>query len=239
MNGADFFNDPTYFATYMQHRQWEGNPNDTLERPVFLSLLPEVRGLDVLDLGCGDGGFGLELLDGGCASYTGVEAAPTMVRTAQATLGHRGLIIEAHLEDWTSPPALYDLVISRLTLHYIDDLPALLARIHAALKPGGQFIFSVIHPVITASNKSGGGTRQDWIVDDYFVPGARVVNWMSGEVIQYHRTIEDFFLMMQAAGFTVTALRESRPDPANFAHDPALLERRNRIPLFLLMAGQK
>ena len=239
MDGADFFNAPAQFSIYMQNRQRAGNPNDTLEKPVFMQLLPDVRGKDILDIGCGDGGFGIELLDRNCASYTGLEPAAAMATTAKSAIGERGTIIEARAEDWTYPLAAYDCVVSRLMLHYIGDLPRLFAQVFASLKPGGSFIFSAPHPVITASNKSTGGPRQDWIVDDYFVPGERVLNWMQGQVIQYHRTIEDFFGTMQGSGFQVIALRESRPDPALFIDDPELLARRNRIPLFLLVAGEK
>jgi cyclopropane fatty-acyl-phospholipid synthase-like methyltransferase len=239
MNGADFFNAPAQFSIYMQHRQSAANPNDTLEKPVFMQLLPEVQGKHILDIGCGDGGFGVELLDRHCASYTGLEPAAAMAATAKSAVGERGTIIEGRAEDWTYPPAAYDCVVSRLTLHYIADLARLFAQVFNSLKSGGTFIFSVLHPVITASSKSMGGPRQDWIVDDYFVPGERVLDWMQGQVIQYHRTVEDYFGTMQRSGFRVTALRESRPDPALFANDLALLARRNRIPLFLLMAGEK
>ncbi|WP_334073772.1 hypothetical protein [Paenibacillus sp. A14] len=45
--------------------RWEGqeNANDTLEKPVIWELLGDVSGKKVLDSGCGDARFGVELLN--------------------------------------------------------------------------------------------------------------------------------------------------------------------------------
>jgi hypothetical protein len=57
-------------------------------------------------------------------------------------------------------------------------------------------------------------------------------------VSKYHRTVEDYFRALQAAGFVVEQLRESRPQRERFA-DAQVYERRLRIPLFLFLAGRK
>lgn len=53
------------------------------------------------------------------------------------------------------PPESYDLVYSSLTLHYLEDLAALFTTVYAALKPGGQFIFTAEHPIYTAPAQQG------------------------------------------------------------------------------------
>ena len=75
-------------------------------------------------------------------------------------------------------------------------------------------------------------------MDDYFETGPRVTNWMGGEVIKYHRTIEDYFVALRAAGFVVDALRESRPQRAQF-QDEARYKRRKRIPLMLFFSAHR
>jgi hypothetical protein len=69
--GGAFYDDVGVFTTYMHHRQWSANPNDTIAEPVFLELLGDVRNKRALDLGCGDGRFGRYLLDAGALSYLG------------------------------------------------------------------------------------------------------------------------------------------------------------------------
>jgi SAM-dependent methyltransferase len=164
-----------------------------------------------------------------------------MISAAQHNLaGTGGEVVHSALEDWEFPSQAFDLVVSRLALHYLADLDTLCVNVHDSLVPGGRFICSVEHPVITSCNRGWpeGTLRQDWVVDDYFDTGLRVTSWMGGVVRKYHRTVEDYFATFQRAGFTVEQLRESRPQPEHFA-DLATYERRKRIPLFLFLAGRK
>ena len=239
--GAEFFDDDAIFETYMARRNRLNSPNETLEKPVFLELLKDVKDKRILDLGSGDGGFGVELLKQGCRTYTGLEASGKMVAQARQELAGTVAVIEqGTIEGWTFPAERFDLVVSRLTLHYIEDLSQVLQKVHHTLVSNGVMIFSVLHPIITSCIKSAekSSVREDWVVGDYFVNGPRHVPWMGGHVIQYHRTTEDYFKLLQENGFVIEHLRESRPIADRF-QDKELLERRMRIPLFLLLSGRK
>lgn len=238
--GSTFYDDDAVFNTYWATRTRPDNPNDTLEQPVLRELVGDLRGQRILDLGCGAATFGLHALAEGAASYLGVDGSQNMVAAAREALaGSNGQVIQASLETWEYPEAAFDLVVSSLALHYVDELDAVMAGIARALVPGGRVVFSVEHPIITSCAR--GWTRpqrQDWLVDDYFVTGRRETTWLGGEVVRYHRTIEDYVTALQAAGFVLDALRESRPDPARFT-DETEYTRRLRIPLFLFLAGHK
>lgn len=241
LEGPNFYDDPALFENYMNRRQRADSPNDTLELPVVEELLGSVVRQDILDLGCGDGRFGLRLLDAGASSYLGIDGSENMIRTAQVNLaGTAGSARRERLESVHLPAGVFDRVSARLVLHYLADLTYMFSEVSQALKDGGLFVFSVEHPVITSSDASSKefAPRQDWTVDNYFDTGPRVTNWMGGSVFKYHRTIEDYFTAVQAAGLQVEALREARPRTENFA-DPALLARRMRIPLFLIIAARK
>jgi len=176
--GAEFFDDDKIFEAYRSGRYRSDGPNESLEKPVFLELLGDVRGKQILDLGCGDGRFGLELLAAGCQSYLGLEASQQMVQLAQQNLQARsGQVVHAKIEDWHYPDERFDLVISRLALHYVANLEETFNNVNNTLRGNGQFLFSIVHPVITSCDKSRerGSIRQDWIVDDYFTPGSRKV----------------------------------------------------------------
>lgn len=75
-------------------------------------------------------------------------------------------------------------------------------------------------------------------MDRYFDRGFRTQFWMGEEVEKYHRTVEDYFLSLQQAGFVVEYLRESCPDQCYFVNQETY-KRRTRIPLFLFMSGIK
>jgi SAM-dependent methyltransferase len=164
-----------------------------------------------------------------------------MALAARATLdGTGGQVVEATIEDWSLPTAAYDLIVSRLALHYVEEYDALCRRVFAALAHRGRFVFSVEHPVLTSSVGAAqpAGPRQAWIVDDYFNTGKRVKGWLGGQVVIYHRTIEDYFGGLQRAGFVVEHLRESCPRRELFT-DAETYARRMRVPLLLFFAARK
>jgi SAM-dependent methyltransferase len=240
-DGPAFYDDDAVFETYMARRSRSDNPNDTLEKPVILELVRDLTNRRILDLGCGDAAFGREALTRGCQSYLGVEGSRKMVEVAQRNLaGTPGQVVQATLETWDYPADTFDLVVSRLVLHYIDDVDTVFAKVHQALVAGGRFVFSVEHPVITSCDRGwqGNGPRQDWIVDDYFQTGRRLTTWMGSQVVKYHRTIENYFGGLQRAGFAVESIREAEPQRKWFDDDQTY-QRRRRIPLFLIMAGAR
>jgi SAM-dependent methyltransferase len=239
--GPDFYDDEDVFETYLAHRDRADSPNDTLEKPVLLELLGDLSGKRILDLGCGDAAFGKEALRLGCSAYLGIEGSRNMVALAEQSLsGTGGLVDRANLETWEPPREAFELVVSRLAFHYLIELEAVLVRAYQALVPGGRIVFSVEHPVITSCERAwqGQGLRQDWIVDNYFESGVRVTHWLGSQVIKVHRTVEDYFLALQRAGFVVESLRESRPQRAQFS-SAETYQRRMRIPLFLFLVGRK
>ena len=196
----------------------------------------------ILDLGCGDATFGREALTRGCQSYLGVEGSRKMVNHAQQVLdGTADKVVHATLENWEYPAQAFELVISRLVLHYIKDVDSVLRQVYRTLTNKGRFVFSIEHPVITSCDRGwpGNGPRQDWLVDNYFETGERITSWMGGQVIKYHRTIENYFIGLQHAGFVVQSLREAEPQREHFNGDDETYERRKRIPLFLIVAAQK
>jgi SAM-dependent methyltransferase len=239
--GPEFYDDPSVFATYVAKRSDPNNAVETLEKPVFAELIGDLADLRILDLGCGDAQFGQEALQQGCRAYVGVEGSQNMYRLACANLADTGgKVSHATIEDWPYPVEHFDLVTSRLTLHYIEEIIGVFTNVYRALVPGGRFIFSVEHPVITSCYRAwrGRGLRQDWIVDEYFETGPRVTRWMGGEVVKYHRTVENYYSALRTVNFMVDAVRESRPQQAVFVNDETY-QRRKRIPLMLFFSAYR
>jgi len=240
--GSAFYDDDAIFKTYMARRHRAGNPNDTMEKPVTVELVGDVINQRILDLGCGDATFGREALAKGCQTYLGIEGSSNMVKYAERVLaGTNGQVVQATIESWEYPSQAFDVVVSRLVLHYIKDVDAIFGQVYRTLTDDGRFVFSIEHPVITSCDRAGqwNGKRQEWIVDNYFDTGQRITSWMGGEVIKHHRTVENYFGSFQRAGFVVESLREAEPRYEQFGNDNETYQRRKRIPLFLIMAGRK
>lgn len=238
-NGSQYYDKEEFFHHYTLKRASKENPNDTIEKPIFIDLVGDVSQLNILDLGCGDGKFGIDLMNAGCKSYSGVEGSFNMHHTAVKNLQtYKNItLVNSTIENWDFPTNHFDLVISRLVIHYIQDIDALFKRIYDSLTDDGRLIFSIEHPVITSTLQTN-GQRTNWLVDNYFVSGIREQEWLGSTVYKYHRTIEDYFQALKSAGFKIESLRESLPKREHFEKEETYL-RRLRIPLFLFLAATK
>ncbi|WP_079508646.1 class I SAM-dependent DNA methyltransferase [Mesobacillus jeotgali] len=239
--GASAYEEREFFENYMKRRARPESPNNVIEKPILLELIGDVNGKQILDLGCGGAEIGAELLRQGAAGYLGLEGSEKMARVAAENLkGTAGQVLHSSMEEWEPHPNQYSLVLSRFALHYLADLGSVFAKVMNSLLPGGRFVFSVQHPVLTSSAKSAeqSGRRTDWIVDDYFNQGERVEPWIGKKVIKYHRTVEEYFKLLLEAGFVVEDLREGKPRAEKFSSEEEY-ERRTRIPLVLMFSCRK
>ncbi|MCP8616947.1 class I SAM-dependent methyltransferase [Salirhabdus salicampi] len=223
---SDFYDDKTVFEQYINQRRSVDNLNDVIEKPILVDLIGNVKGKDILDLGCGDGEIGFDFLNHGCLSYTGVDGSKNMIDFANKNFaGVKNAQFEKSLlQEWNFPTRAYDMVVSRMSLHYLSDsdLLNLFNEVYQSLKVGGEFVFSVEHPFATFNNYS----------QDYYEVGEQVCYWLDNEVIKVHRKIEDYFNLLQQAGFKIAGLRENR-------RIDELEGEEKKMPLVLLLKSEK
>lgn len=165
LQGTEFYDDEAVFAKYMATRnEWPDNPNDTLERPMLLELIGDLRGRRILDLGCGDARFGRFALEQGCAAYLGIDGSTNMVAAGEGILaGSSGRVMHESIEEWAFPHEAFDLAVSSLAPHYLAEVKTVFAGAYRALVGGGKLVFSIEHPVITSCARGWGeGKRADW-----------------------------------------------------------------------------
>lgn len=235
------YDNQDFFEQYHQKRKRGNAPNELIEQPIIDELIGSITGQDILDLGCGDGQYGLELLERGAKHFHGIEGSKNMAALAQENLKKANAKIEiGDIEAVAFGKSKYDLVLSRLVLHYIEDLVPLMKKISACLKEKGEFVFSVEHPIITSSYESYHQKvkRSNWIVDNYFNNGERVNEWLGKKVIKFHRTLETYWQLFKQSNFEVMEIRESKPIRSQFDQIEAY-ERRKRIPLFIIFKLKK
>lgn len=97
----EFYDIPEVRENYLAHRRRPDNPNDALERPLFLELTGNLTNLDIIDLGCGDASFGNTALLQGARSYEGIEVSSSMLDIAHQTLaGTSGKVRHESIETW-------------------------------------------------------------------------------------------------------------------------------------------
>jgi ubiquinone/menaquinone biosynthesis C-methylase UbiE len=202
-----------------------------------------MRGLRVVDLGCGFGWFCRWARQAGAAQVQGFDVSERMLERARATTEDSAITYtRADLEHLQLPEASFDLVYSSLAFHYIERLEALLAGVYRALVPGGRLVCSVEHPIYTAPTAPGWSVdsagRKTWPIDGYLNEGARSTDWLTKGVIKQHRTIGTYVGMLLRCGFTISHVEEWGPTDAQIAAHPAWADERQRPP-FLLMAARR
>ena len=114
-------------------------------RPFFdlLELVTAVPGGEVVDLGCGSGELTAHLHTHTRARRTvGIDSSPAMLAEARRHAGD-GLTFELGDIAALDAGARLDVVFSNAALHWVPDHPQLLARLRAALRPGGQLAVQV------------------------------------------------------------------------------------------------
>jgi len=238
--GGAFYDDPTVLGDYLTHRHAAvDSPNLVMEEPAFLAEAGDLAGRRILDLGCGDGSFGLQAYERGCRAYTGVDGSSMMVDRARRTLADTSAeIVHRDIEDLRLKQD-FDLITSRMALHYVEDLGPVFEGVRSMLASDGKFVMSVVHPVITSHDNNNDGPRTTWTVDGYFDPGPRQRQWFGSTVTWFHRSIEDHVNALADAGLLLTGLREATPVPELFGDATDELARRRRVPLFLVLSARR
>jgi 2-polyprenyl-3-methyl-5-hydroxy-6-metoxy-1,4-benzoquinol methylase len=223
--------------------------------PAIFEIIGSVKGLSILDAGCGNG-YLCRLLARKGAKMSGVELSKKFIEIAsakerEASLGityYSGTICNLLMfED-----EAFDMVISNLVLMDVRDLDKAIEEIHRVLKKNGRLIFSIMHPCFSSSPVRGwvrkpedSNRKEDWMywkVDRYFDRSMEMwrfyADWPS--VYSFHRPLSDYIRILIENGFAIVEFEE--PIPSQKAMEEHYREFGNecdRIPWFLIVGARK
>jgi ubiquinone/menaquinone biosynthesis C-methylase UbiE len=237
----NIYDNADFFEQYSQLPRSVEGLDGAPEWPVLRAMLPDVRGLRVLDLGCGFGWFCRWAREQGAAQVLGIDVSEKMLaRASTDSMEAMITFTRADMEHLQLSPASFDLIYSSLALHYIERLGEFLAQAHRALVPGGRFVFSVEHPVFTAPVEPGWSVtatgRRTWALDGYLEEGPRSTDWLAKGVIKQHRTLATYLNMLLGLGFTLIRVEEWGPTAEQIAAKPIWADERRRPPFLLVSA---
>lgn len=210
--------------------------NAYYERPATLSLLPEVKGKRVLDAACGPGVYAEWLIARG-AEVVGVDASQKMIELAKRRLGESADVRYADLRKPLTflDSESFDIVLSPLTMEYIEDWLSTFKEFYRVLRPGGHFILSVSHPFFDytyfKSNK-------------YFDTELVGNVWKGFDEVRVHvpsfrRSLEATLNPIIDAGFRLEKILEPRPTEEFKRADPKDYEKLLQQPCFLCIRARK
>ena len=237
------YDNPEFFDRYARFPRSVEGLSAAGEWHELKRLLPDFSGKRVLDLGCGFGWHCRYASDQGAAAVIGVDLSENMLAKARADTHDESIhYVRGAMEDVDFPPESFEVVLSSLALHYVEELEPLVRRVYGWLTPGGDFVFSCEHPVFTAEGSQDWVTGPDgaplhWPVDRYFTEGRRPAHFLGCDVVKYHRTLTAYVQTLLGVGFVLKALVEPRPDP-RLMDVPGMADELRR-PMMLLLAARK
>ena len=213
------YDDPDFFEKYSRMSRSEKGLAGAGEWPVLQAMLPDFTLKQVLDLGCGYGWHCRYAMENGASSVLGIDLSEKMLNQARKVNQLEGIEYQqCALEDYAYPAEMFDVVISSLTLHYIENLTALFQKVAQTLRRGGEFIFSMEHPVFIAEgsqqwlDQTSAGNPV-WPVTRYFLDGRRDSIFLGAAVVKYHHSLTTIVQALLVNDFELEDIREPQPTP--------------------------
>ncbi|MFW9778229.1 MAG: methyltransferase domain-containing protein [Candidatus Heimdallarchaeota archaeon] len=216
--------------------------------PAMWELIGDVKGLAVLDAGCGNGYLSRILAQKG-AIVSGVDQSRVFIdyckeREEEQSLGIKYFV--QSLEDLIMfEDDSFDLIVSNIVFVDVLDYKGAFKEIARILKSSGRFIWSNLHPVFgrvsnlfyrIPSDTPRNEERLYVMIDRYFDSGGTLISWGTLKPIwQFDRTLSEYVTALKQAGFVIRDIVEPKPSfdvikkhPRNLAFDT------DRIPFFII-----
>lgn len=180
--------------------------NQHYERPATIALLPPLKDLDILDAGCGSG-FYTDHCHRAGARVVAFDPSGEMVKQARTRVGDGCEIIHCsslELHDRLGGKA-FDLILSNLVMHYVEDMTVELRLLARELKPNGLILMSMKHPLMNGRFITEHGFRATGTVEIDW-------EWAGSSVTHVQRPLGAIADSIYDAGLLIERLVEAFPE---------------------------
>jgi malonyl-CoA O-methyltransferase len=115
-----------------------------LEESAVLKVLPELKGMAVLDVGCGSGRYLKIMLERGAELVVGLDTSMPMLARAREFTPN---LMQGNLQSVGLHTGRFQIITCALVLGHVQNLRSALAEISRVLAPKGIVIYSDFHPM--------------------------------------------------------------------------------------------
>ncbi len=182
-----------------------------------VQILPDVKGLDVIELGCGTAYFGAWLKKRGARRLVGVDVTPAQLVSAQELNREFRLgmeFIEANAENVPLPAASFDLAVSEYGASLWCDPYLWIPEAARLLRRGGELVFLRNSTLMILCSPDEANVAQRLVRPQ---KGMNRFDWADedGPTTEFHISGSDMFKLLRDTGFDVLDFRELfAPDDA-------------------------
>jgi 2-polyprenyl-3-methyl-5-hydroxy-6-metoxy-1,4-benzoquinol methylase len=215
-------------AAFWDERMGEGNDFvEVLIWPPTERLIDLKGGERVLDIACGNGLYARKLAKLG-AEVVAFDFSEELIALADQRTDENEDRIQYFVLDATDDGALrslgkqeFDIAVCNMALFDIAEIKSLFNALRELLKPGGRFVFSVIHPCFNNPHMKWVAEQEEMdgkIITSYSVKihayltptitrGVAIVGQPRPQ-LYFHRSLQDLLGVGFKAGFILDALQE-------------------------------
>lgn len=239
----NIYDEEVFFEKYSEMLRSKKGLDGAGEWHDFQAMFPDLKGKRVLDLGCGYGWHCNYAVKQGAISVLGIDLSKKMLEKANQINSDERITYQlCGIEEYEYPKDTFDTVISSLALHYVEDFEEVCRKVFSTLKKGGDFIFSIEHPIFTAYGSQDwlydeNGEIVCWPVDRYFTEGSREAVFLGEKTQKQHRTLTTLLNGLLACGFVITGIKE--PQPSSELKNLEEMKNEFRRPMMLLVSVHK
>lgn len=215
---------------------------DYLNTPAFFAMLPDVKGLAGLDIGCGEG-HNTRLLAQRGAKVTAIDIAEDFIAYAQQAEADEPLGITYRVASAVAlpfPDLTFDFATGFMSFMDIPETERVVAEAHRVLKLGGFLQFSILHPCFNTPHRRNLRNEQGLIyaieVGDYFRNlDGEIDQWLFSTVPRelkqqtppfkiplFTRAVSQWVNLLIETGFGIERVEEPRPSDAAVRACPAI-----------------
>lgn len=164
-----------------------------LDHRATRDALAGLRYQNIMELGCGTGkntafvaALGQRIL--------ALDFSPGMLRHAKAKINSDNVffVVADLTKSWPCKDKAFELIVCNLVLEHIEDLDAVFAQVYRALKSGGQFFLSELHPF-----RQYKGTKANFRRDEEAI-----------EIPAFTHHLSDFTESARANGLSLRVMKE-------------------------------
>jgi len=235
---------------------------DLVTNPAFFSMLPDVKGKDGIDIGCGHG-HNTRLVKRLCRNLVGIDYSDELIAYAKERERNFPVGVEFRHGDATKldfSDEQFDFATAFMSMIDICDYEKAFGEIFRVLKKGGFFQFSILHPCFMErsfkegipawitdekglkagkiiSEYTGGNTPHmiDWMVDGV---GETVHQGKKFKTLLIKRTQSDWLNTMANSGFVLEEMVEPKAGTHDVARYP-FLQGAEIVPRFQIIRCKK
>ena len=228
-----------------------------INTPAFLKILPPVKDLKGIDVGCGEGHNTQRVAESG-AEMTGIDISLKFIQYARERVNGNGLkmsFIQASAFDLPFDDSSFDFAISTMAFMDFPEQHKAMAEVYRVLKKGGFFQFSISHPIFSTPKWKWifeDDKRAGIMIGDYFKKiSGDIEEWTFGaapqelkdkyekfKIPRFNMTLSEWFNLLIDTGFTIERVEEPHPDEETIKNCP-YIEDASLVPYFLIIRSRK